>query len=76
MKRTVVARGKLCDARHIELAQPIEELQGEVEVTVREIPPSMAEDVFEVIASLAAGTRSKADIDRQIYEERASWNER
>ena len=34
------------------------------------------EDVFEMIASLAPGSRSKADIDRQIKEERSSWGDR
>lgn len=76
MSRSVVARGKLYDARHIELAEPIEEIQGEVEVIIRPIPGTAPQDVFEIIANLASGTRSKADIDRQVHEERASWGER
>ncbi len=76
MNRSVVARGKLYDARHIELAEPIEEIQGDVEVIIRQIPGTAPQDVFEIIANLASGTRSKADIDRQVHEERASWGER
>jgi hypothetical protein len=55
----------------------VDELDGEVEVFVRSVgatprPPY----VLEVIASLPAGTRSKADIDRQLADDRAGWADR
>jgi hypothetical protein len=76
MSRTILARGRLSDARHIELAEPVREIEGDVEVLIRPLPTSSAEDVFDVIASLEPGVRTKADIDRQINEERSSWGER
>jgi sirohydrochlorin ferrochelatase len=76
MKRSIVARGRLSDPRHIELAEPVGEIRGDVEVLIRELPKAGAEDVFDVIASLAPGSRTKADIDQQIHEERASWGDR
>lgn len=33
-------------------------------------------DVLEVIAAMPAGTRSKADIDRQLADDRAGWTDR
>lgn len=76
MEHGVVLRGKL-RGRTIELDEPIEEFEGEVEVFVRATgttprPP----DVLEVIATLPEGHRSKADIDAGLAEERSSWTER
>ena len=79
MERAIVVRGKLSDPQHIELAEPVTELRGEVEVVVRSVPPSQLQprqDIFDFIASLPPGTRSKEDIDRQIQEERDSWGDR
>lgn len=75
----VVVRGRLNDPRHIELEEPVNDLKGEVEVTVRAVPvpPDSSEgDVFDFIAHLPPGTRSKDDIDRQVREERDSWGDR
>ena len=76
MERGVVVRGTL-HGRHIELDERVDELDGEVEVFVRSVgaaprPP----DVLEVIASMPAGTRSKADIDRQLADDRTGWTDR
>jgi hypothetical protein len=48
----------------------------EVEVVIRPLKPSSEKDVFDVIALLAAGSRTKIDIDRQILDERVSWEDR
>jgi len=76
MSRSIIARGKFSDPRHIELAEPVREIRGEVEVSIRQLPKTGAQDVFDVIAEFAPGSRSKADIDRQIHEERGSWDNR
>jgi hypothetical protein len=66
----------MSDPRHIELAQPVSEVTGEVEVLIRPLRSVRGTDVFALIANLPPGLRSKADIDRQIQEERASWADR
>jgi hypothetical protein len=76
MSRSVIAHGKLSDPRHIELVKPVRGIRGEVEVVIRQVRKAAMEDVFELIARLRASSRSKADIDRQLREERASWDER
>jgi len=79
MERAIVVRGELADARHIELEEPITEIRGKVEVIVRSLHEEHVEapeDIFDFIASLPPGTRSKEDIDRQIREERESWGDR
>jgi len=79
MERAVVVRGKLADSQHIELDEPVTELVGPVEVVLRPIPASVGseeEDIFDFIAKLPPGTRSKEDIDRQMREERESWGDR
>jgi hypothetical protein len=71
----VVVRGRLC-GRHIDLDEPVAELDGEVEVTVRPIAaalPTLA-DFLAVVATFPSGTRTKEDIDRQIAEDRAGWD--
>jgi hypothetical protein len=78
MERAIVVRGKLADSRHIELDEPVEEISGPVEVVLRPTAeaPSTEGDVFDFIASLPAGERSKEEIDRQVAAERDSWSER
>jgi hypothetical protein len=63
MNRSIKTRGRLSDPQHIELAEPVSEIRGEVEVLIRQLPKAAAEDVFDLIASLAPGSRSKAEID-------------
>ena len=79
MERAIVVRGTLSDPLHIELAEPVTELQGEVEVVVRSLSasqPQPRQDIFDFIASLPPGTRSKEEIDRQVQEERDAWGDR
>jgi hypothetical protein len=76
MSRSIIARGKFSDARHIEFAEPVREIRGEVEVSIRQLPKAGGQDVFDVITAFAPGSRSKSDIDQQIHEERGSWDNR
>jgi hypothetical protein len=79
MERAIVVRGKLANAQRIELDEPVTELEGAVEVVLRRIPSETEgeeEDIFDFIAKLPPGTRSKEDIDRQVREERESWGDR
>ena len=79
MERAIVVRGKLTDAQHIELDEAVTELEGPVDVVLRGVPSETGgqdEDIFDFIARLPPGSRSKEDIDRQIREERESWGER
>ena len=76
MSRSIIARGKISDPRHIELAEPVRDIHGEVEVLIRPLPNGDTEDVFDIIAVFAPGSRSKADIDQQVHEERSSWGDR
>jgi predicted metal-dependent phosphoesterase TrpH len=76
-RNIVVARGKFSDPRHIELTKPVPEIRGgEVEVTIRQLPKARTPGVFELIAAFVPGSRSKAEIDQQIHEERDSWDDR
>jgi hypothetical protein len=79
MERAIVVRGRLANTRRIELDEPVTELEGSVEVVLRRVPSEgegQEEDIFDFIAKLPPGTRSKQDIDRQIREERESWGDR
>ena len=73
MERAIVVRGILSDPLHIELAEPVTEVQGEIEIVVRSAPssrPQAQQDIFDFIANLSPGTRSKEEIDCQLQEER------
>jgi hypothetical protein len=75
MERGVVVRGRI-HGRRIDLDEPVDQLEGEVEVVVRPVqaPHPTVADMLALIATFPPGTRSKEDIDRQIAEERASWD--
>jgi hypothetical protein len=76
MERAVVIRGRL-HGRNIELDEAVEDLEGEVEVSVRAITrPGTGTRLLEIIAAVPAGSRSKEDIDRQLDEERSGWDRR
>ena len=78
MDKAIVVRGRLSDPRHIELDEPVTSLYGAVEVVVRAASEGLlpVRDVFDLIAGLPPGQRLKADIDRQLQEDRASWGNR
>ena len=76
MSRSIVAHGKLSDPRHIELAEPVSGVRGEVEVVIRQLPEPSAQDIFDLIAGLGPGSRSKAEINRELRDERGSWSDR
>lgn len=46
MERAVVVRGKLIDAQHIELDEPVSDIHGPVEVTVRPITKEEQTSLF------------------------------
>jgi len=79
MERVIVVHGRLTGPRQVELDESVTEMEGEVEVVLRPISvrrESKAEDIFDYIARLPGGTRTKEDIDQQIREERDSWGDR
>ena len=79
MESAIIVRGKMADSRHIELNEAVPGLTGDVEVVLRRVgraPEESRPDVFELIASLSAGMRSKEEIDEQVADERASWGDR
>jgi len=73
METALIVRGRISNARHIELDEAVPGVDGEVEVALRRVSASEQPgtvDVLELIAACAPGTRSKAAIDRQVAEER------
>lgn len=77
MERGVVVRGRL-HGRRIDLDDPVDEPDGEVEVVVRAVAeshPTVA-DMLKLVATFPSGARTKDDIDRQIADDRAGWDRR
>jgi len=73
MQKAYVLRGCLIGPRRVELEEAIEDIQGDVEVTLRAITkaePPKRKDIVEVLWGLRGGTRTKKDIDAQIAQER------
>jgi hypothetical protein len=78
MERIAVIRGRF-HGRVIELDEPVDDVEeGEVEVQIRSVQSAAPRppDVLDVIASLPAGNRTKADIDPQLADERSGWSGR
>lgn len=79
MEKAVIVRGTLSDPRHIELDESVTDVVGPMEVVLRQAPVANrqdAADVFDLIAALPAGARTRAEIDEQIQQERESWGDR
>jgi hypothetical protein len=77
MERALIVKGRITDPKRIDLDEPLDEVEGEVEVTVRStrrqsIPTK--ESVFDFIKRLPGGNRTKEEIDRQIEEDRKGWD--
>lgn len=63
--------------RTVELDEPVRSSRGEVEVLVEveeARPANEISNLADFLESLPPGSRSKEDIDRQIREERDSWD--
>jgi hypothetical protein len=73
MTRTVVIKGRKVGPHTVELDQPLPEQTSEVEVLARIKTPGGGK-LSDFLRSLPPGTRTKEDIDRQINEERDSWD--
>ena len=79
MQRAIVIRGRLADRLHIDLEEPVDEMKGQVEVTLRAVPNNAEKprrDIADIIKSRRGGTRTKKEIDAELAEERASWGDR
>lgn len=72
-----VVKGHLIGPSTVELDEPVRIPSGEVEVILR-VSGTKATDRADTLAaflrSLPPGGRTKADIDRQIHDERDSWS--
>jgi hypothetical protein len=81
MQRAIIIRGRFSDSRNIVLDEPVNELCGAVEITVRPLAPRAnfrRKDLVEVISSLLGGTRAMNDIGDQpaAVVERPLWGAR
>jgi hypothetical protein len=77
MERALIVRGRMTDPKRIDLDEPLDDLEGEVEVTVRSTQRQgvqAKESVFDLIKRLPGGNRTKEEIDRQIEEDRKGWD--
>jgi hypothetical protein len=78
MAGTIIVKGRLVGPKNVELDEEVHASSGEVQVIVqtdrKEIDQTPS--VFEFLRQLPAGTRDKAELDRQIRQERESWGSR
>lgn len=76
MVQAWLVKGRLVNARTVELDEPVDRTTGEVEVIVRGRPDDTRQaepGLAAFLRGLPPGTRTKEEIDRQIAEERDSW---
>lgn len=79
MDKPIVAHGRIADPRRIDFDTPLRGLTGRVEVILRPespVPEGNGADIFQFIASLPPGRRSKAEIDRELEDARNGWGSR
>ncbi|MBI3932688.1 MAG: hypothetical protein HY317_04675 [Acidobacteria bacterium] len=64
------------DSKTVELDSPAPPDATEAQVVIRvQSPPKAPRRLSEILRAVPPGTRTKADIDRQIEEEREAWDE-
>lgn len=77
MSSARIVSGRLVGPTRVELDEPVAGCER-VEVIVRDPVGDSAvrRSVIDVVRELPPGHRTREDIDRQVAEERAAWNER
>ncbi|HEY2411828.1 MAG TPA: hypothetical protein VGI40_06285 [Pirellulaceae bacterium] len=81
MANTIVVKGRLINPTTVELESPVEIPTGDARVDVLlpardlsyEARSQKAKELIKHLMSLPPGRRTIEDIDRQIQEERDSW---
>jgi hypothetical protein len=72
MERAVVVRGHLSDSRHVDLDEPVSDIRGAVEVTLRPIQRLAAASPVAVLNALGALPDLRAgdvgELERMIEE--------
>lgn len=71
--------GRHSDSLNVGLDEPVTEIESNGEGVLGPVkgqPSKTGEGIFDLIARLPGGNRSKEHIDRQIREERESWGDR
>ena len=75
----IVVEGLFVSPTQIELAHPVDVLEPAVEVEIRSRPEARRQAALKLLERMAAQPargRTREDIQRQIDEERASWDDR
>jgi hypothetical protein len=73
--RAVVVKGHLVGPSTVQFDEPVHEPASDVEVILRvPVEGHAKEGLAAFLRSLPAVTRTKGDIDRQLREERESWD--
>ena len=77
MPINIVLPGHLIDANTVKLDEPAPPTAtgSEVEVRLQSVPQPRAQKLSQILRDLPPGTRSDADIQEQIREERDAWGE-
>jgi hypothetical protein len=73
MTRTVVIKGRVVGPQTVELDQPLPAQTSEVEVVAR-VKTAGGGKLSDYLRSLPPGIRTIEDINRQVDEERDSWD--
>ena len=75
---TVTVTGHVNGPTHIELDEPVSGLPDRVEVTIRPLPTAsrQVESLADLLLRLPPGTKTKAELDRRIQDERDAWGDR
>jgi hypothetical protein len=78
-EKTLLVKGRLTGPTSVQLNEPVAGVAPDVEVMIHpssDAKSNGSEAVSAFVRRLAAGTRAKADIDRQIQTEREGWGDR
>ncbi len=76
MSRAVIVKGHVLDGNTVRLDEPLPPDVREIEVVVRlqDKATGTRKKLGDFLRSLPPGTRTKEEIDKQVAEERDSWD--
>ncbi len=75
---SIIRKGTLVSPQIVKLDEPAQGVAADVEIILHVVSESVRDEetIFDYVARITPGTKSRAELDAQLAEERAAWGDR